>query len=466
MNNASRGSGSISPGPAAVSAPQGRRCGRRPATSVPCQVPGCAEDLAGTDGKNYYRRYRVCRGHCTSPSVQLGGTQQRFCQQCARFQGISEFDGARRSCRAALARHRTKRHSSGRRRSKSGLRAAAVDAQADAADSEAAVSGEAAAPAGCPSSSSSRSGRSMALQTEEQWPPQALSRTLQPLRQCSASAAAELEEPTGSAAGCFIKPSAVLLLPPAVAGNASPVTSAAGARNPHLLPLLPPASSLFSLANRDVTDAVMMQAAFAGGGEAGRHACMPSLPLESPFAASCRLAPVCQVPCLAAAPGTCSSSMPVPGGQGTGMLGGKQLELPQRSHSWPASAQGGHERQQQQLQQHWYQCQLRHHHQPEQEQQRAERAWSVPASAACAPPPQQTQPAANRGAAPPAGWCPNAWLQPAPASAAGLPIPAPGAPGNHHQPCGPQACTPVWPDPSLETLLEDPFDVLLAVQHW
>ncbi|GFR42333.1 hypothetical protein Agub_g3240, partial [Astrephomene gubernaculifera] len=34
---------------------------------------------------------------------------QRFCQQCGKFQDLSDFDGSKRSCRAQLARHSLRR---------------------------------------------------------------------------------------------------------------------------------------------------------------------------------------------------------------------------------------------------------------------------------------------------------------------------------------------------------------------
>ncbi|PSC71250.1 squamosa promoter-binding 9 [Micractinium conductrix] len=72
----------------------------------------CGEELVGTGG--FYRRYRVCKRHSQSPSLPVAGIQQRFCQQCARFHPVDDFEPERRSCKAALERHRSKRRSSGR----------------------------------------------------------------------------------------------------------------------------------------------------------------------------------------------------------------------------------------------------------------------------------------------------------------------------------------------------------------
>ncbi|KAL4420829.1 hypothetical protein ABPG75_010485 [Micractinium tetrahymenae] len=81
-----------------------------------CRVPGCRVELI--DGEAFYRRYRVCKQHSMEATVQLAAGLARFCQQCARFHNVSEFDEQRRSCRNALARHRRKRRSSGMRPAK------------------------------------------------------------------------------------------------------------------------------------------------------------------------------------------------------------------------------------------------------------------------------------------------------------------------------------------------------------
>ncbi|KAL4420831.1 hypothetical protein ABPG75_010487 [Micractinium tetrahymenae] len=118
-----------------------RSGGRRPATSVPCQVPGCGEELI--DAEAFYRRYRVCKRHSREDAVQLATGLARFCQQCARFHDVSEFDEERRSCRTALAWHRKKRRSSGMRRSKK--EGEEQQGEASAGSGEAPLAGEAAA---------------------------------------------------------------------------------------------------------------------------------------------------------------------------------------------------------------------------------------------------------------------------------------------------------------------------------
>ncbi|KAL6762320.1 SBP domain-containing protein [Haematococcus lacustris] len=72
-----------------------------------CQVEGCGEELAVL--RDYHQRYKICEYHLKVPYVVKDGVQQRFCQQCGRFQPISEFEGVKRSCRARLQRHNDRR---------------------------------------------------------------------------------------------------------------------------------------------------------------------------------------------------------------------------------------------------------------------------------------------------------------------------------------------------------------------
>jgi len=46
--------------------------------------------------QDYYRRYKVCLKHASSPMVMLRGIPQRFCQQCGTFHPIGEFDADKR----------------------------------------------------------------------------------------------------------------------------------------------------------------------------------------------------------------------------------------------------------------------------------------------------------------------------------------------------------------------------------
>ncbi|PWA78425.1 SBP-like protein [Artemisia annua] len=75
-----------------------------------CQADKCTSDL--NEAKQYHRRHRVCELHAKAQAVIVGGTHQRFCQQCSRFHELSEFDDAKRSCRRRLAGHNERRRKS------------------------------------------------------------------------------------------------------------------------------------------------------------------------------------------------------------------------------------------------------------------------------------------------------------------------------------------------------------------
>jgi hypothetical protein len=72
-----------------------------------CQVEGCTAS-PGTF-QSYHQRYRICEPHLKAIAVVREGVEQRFCQQCGRFQLLSEFDGDKRSCRARLDKHNARR---------------------------------------------------------------------------------------------------------------------------------------------------------------------------------------------------------------------------------------------------------------------------------------------------------------------------------------------------------------------
>ncbi len=108
-----------------------------------CSVEGCDADLSVL--REYYVRFKICEFHLKArattragappwllsraqlrlltltligaaclpsaqlPSIMRDGILQRFCQQCGRFQPLSDFDGAKRSCRARLDRHNARR---------------------------------------------------------------------------------------------------------------------------------------------------------------------------------------------------------------------------------------------------------------------------------------------------------------------------------------------------------------------
>ncbi|KAK1436625.1 hypothetical protein QVD17_02407 [Tagetes erecta] len=72
-----------------------------------CQVEDCNLDLSSA--KEYHRKHKVCENHSKSLKVIVAGLQRRFCQQCSRFHGLSEFDGKKRSCRRRLSNHNARR---------------------------------------------------------------------------------------------------------------------------------------------------------------------------------------------------------------------------------------------------------------------------------------------------------------------------------------------------------------------
>ncbi|KAJ7945560.1 Squamosa promoter-binding-like protein [Quillaja saponaria] len=72
-----------------------------------CQVEGCNLELSSA--KDYHRKHRVCERHSKSSKVVVGGLERRFCQQCSRFHGLSEFDEKKRSCRKRLFDHNARR---------------------------------------------------------------------------------------------------------------------------------------------------------------------------------------------------------------------------------------------------------------------------------------------------------------------------------------------------------------------
>ncbi|GMI70846.1 squamosa promoter binding protein-like 2 [Hibiscus trionum] len=77
-------------------------------THIPrCQVEGCNLDLSSA--KDYHRKHRICENHSKSPKVIVRGLERRFCQQCSRFHGLSEFDEKKRSCRRRLSDHNARR---------------------------------------------------------------------------------------------------------------------------------------------------------------------------------------------------------------------------------------------------------------------------------------------------------------------------------------------------------------------
>lgn len=44
------------------------------------------------------QRYKICPYHLELPCLVVEGQSIRFCQQCGRYQLLSDFEGDRRSC--------------------------------------------------------------------------------------------------------------------------------------------------------------------------------------------------------------------------------------------------------------------------------------------------------------------------------------------------------------------------------
>ncbi|WIA18518.1 hypothetical protein OEZ85_009968 [Tetradesmus obliquus] len=68
---------------------------RETARPAHCQVNSCNAALSSTANRYCWKK-RACPDCLKAPIVTLGDSdeQQRFCQQCGRFQPLSLFDGA------------------------------------------------------------------------------------------------------------------------------------------------------------------------------------------------------------------------------------------------------------------------------------------------------------------------------------------------------------------------------------
>lgn len=55
------------------------------------------------------QRYKICPYHLELPCLVVEGQTIRFCQQCGRFQLLTDFEGDRRSCRRKLDKHNERR---------------------------------------------------------------------------------------------------------------------------------------------------------------------------------------------------------------------------------------------------------------------------------------------------------------------------------------------------------------------
>lgn len=73
----------------------------------PCRVPGCLTDVSGMKSFNW--RYRICEGHRSASSAVIDGLRVRFCQMCAKFHELTEFQGQKMSCQKKLDDHNARR---------------------------------------------------------------------------------------------------------------------------------------------------------------------------------------------------------------------------------------------------------------------------------------------------------------------------------------------------------------------
>lgn len=106
-NSAKTTSFNVTPGSSGSSVKKCKGSNSQGSIVIRCQVEGCGLDLSGA--KDYHRKHRVCENHSKSPKVIVGGLERRFCQQCSRFHGLSEFDEKKRSCRRRLSDHNARR---------------------------------------------------------------------------------------------------------------------------------------------------------------------------------------------------------------------------------------------------------------------------------------------------------------------------------------------------------------------
>mmetsp|Transcript_40342 Transcript_40342/g.114202 ORF Transcript_40342/g.114202 Transcript_40342/m.114202 type:complete len:463 (-) Transcript_40342:309-1697(-) len=84
---------------------------RKPESRSPescCIVQGCSEH--GDHRPVRIHRTFVCLGHQAADFVDLPGDgPSRFCQRCARFHPVENYDGSKRSCRDSLSAHNLRR---------------------------------------------------------------------------------------------------------------------------------------------------------------------------------------------------------------------------------------------------------------------------------------------------------------------------------------------------------------------
>ncbi|WIA12291.1 hypothetical protein OEZ85_012347 [Tetradesmus obliquus] len=95
--------------PAKAKPAKGGKNGRRGTAKshLVCKVDDCHTVLSSS--KAYYQRHRVCAAHLAAMAATVDGVPSRFCQQCGKFQPLTEFDQDKRSCRSRLKRHNNRR---------------------------------------------------------------------------------------------------------------------------------------------------------------------------------------------------------------------------------------------------------------------------------------------------------------------------------------------------------------------
>lgn len=72
-----------------------------------CQADGCTNSLRSLSF--YYQRNHICMEHIKAEDFNVAATPSRFCQRCGLSHPLGDFDGAKRSCKKALARHNQRR---------------------------------------------------------------------------------------------------------------------------------------------------------------------------------------------------------------------------------------------------------------------------------------------------------------------------------------------------------------------
>ena len=78
--------------------------GTNSVTPKRCRVDSCGADI--TADQSYRKRYRLCKSCMGQASILIDGKEMRFCQQCSNLHPVEAFEGAKRSCRSKLVKHK------------------------------------------------------------------------------------------------------------------------------------------------------------------------------------------------------------------------------------------------------------------------------------------------------------------------------------------------------------------------